>query len=173
MGLIKENIVVQPPRRICEDVGSPEEAEVLVGMLEVVLTGSSVSAPEISLFKKAAIIRSPDFSIDLINPVITKAENKIISYNEECFSFPGKNVNCIRWNEIELQNGFDKKRLIFTGKSAILIQHEMDHFNEMTFYDRAIKLAIVKEGGEIRFNSFCPCGSKKRFVLCCMRNQSI
>lgn len=161
------------------EIKSPEEAEVIISVLRDYIRKSeygpsfaTIAAPEIDIFKNVAIVRDSlycDFSIELINPRIIKAENKVISFMETCISFPSETYNCIRWNDIVLQNGLDKKELTFSGLPAIMIQHAVDHLSGETFHDRSIKAAVVREGGLIRQNNSCPCGSRKRFSECCAK----
>ena len=152
MTAVKKKVALGILKSDCGDIGSPEEAEVLVRMLDVVLGEHGpefigLSAPEVNVMKRAAIIRTVEFSINLINPVILETGDKILSFKETCTSFPDEFANCLRWDKIVIQNGFDKNPLTFTGIQAILIQHEIDHLNGKVFYDRAIKMAVVREGG--------------------------
>ena len=160
----------EPSSLPCESVESIEEAQVLVAVLESNLGKyEHLSAPEINLQKKVAIIRTSDFSIDLINPIILSEEDPIISFGETCSSFPHSFANCFRYNKIKLQNGIKKKELILEGISAILVQHEVDHLNSISIKSRLIKMAIVREGGKIIENNLCFCGSKRKFVSCCKK----
>lgn len=174
MTALKKKVALELLKSPCKNIESLEEAEVFVGMLEVVLSeyGSEfvgLAAPEVNVMKRAAIIRTVEFSINLINPVILETENRILSLGEKCTSFPDEFKNCLRWNKIVIRNGFDDKPLTFTEDQAILIQHEIDHLEGKVFHDRAVKMAVVREGGLIKFSDFCPCGSGKRFMSCCSR----
>jgi len=158
----------------CTKVNSIEEGEIIIKMLESSLIDAhtdyvSLTAPQLNVMRQVAIIRTDDTSIDLINPVIIDFKDKIISFKERCLSFPANCVNCFRWNEITIKNGIVGIEKKFTGKLATLVQHAIDHLNGIVFYDRAIKLAIVREDGIIKDIDYCPCGSKERFSKCCMR----
>lgn len=146
-----------------------EEAKVLIRALESAIGNkNSLSAPEVGTTTAIAIIRTPEFSIDLINPIILVKEVPVLSFGEQCFSFPGKTLNCIRYNHIILRNGLKGDPLELTGCSAILAQHQIDHLQGIVFQDRAIKVAEVHENGFIGLDDFCPCGNKKSFARCCM-----
>lgn len=157
----------------CHDVETQEEAEVLIRALESVLQElrfPSISAPEINVRKKAAIIRTFDFEINLINPIIVARSDPYIAFQEVCPSFPNKVFNCIRYRKITLQNGLAERIVEFEGNKAVFVQHEVDHIYGRIFHDRAVKMVVARENGSILENDFCPCGSKKRFFECCKMN---
>jgi len=172
MKVEKKKVVLDVLRSPCVDIETHEESEVVIRMLEVVLTEkssfTSVAAPEANILKRAAIIRTPEFSIDLINPIILTGVDKVLSFSEKCISFD-ESVNCLRWSEITIENGLKREKLTLSGLSAILVQHEIDHLEGKVFFDRAIKMAVVREGGKIKLSGHCPCGSGKVFSTCCMK----
>ena len=156
----------------CSKVSSVEEAEVIVRLLESTLKElafhSSISAPQVNVMKQVAVIRHPEFRIDLVNPIIiSHSEDKYISYSERCLSFPLEMVNCMRWKDIVIKNGFSDTPIKLDGLVAAYVQHEIDHFNGKLLRDRAIRMAVVREGGLLKKADFCPCGSKDRFYECC------
>jgi peptide deformylase len=171
MSVAKKKVALGILKGNCEVVENPEEAQVIVGALEEVLgSDGSLSAPEINIKKQVAIIRTRNYSIDLINPAILERKNQLISFEEKCSSFEEDYVNCLRYRDIVVRNGFDGKVLTFSGEAAILVQHEVDHLSGKTFFDRAIKAALVRDGGNIHDKDPCPCGSRKRFWICCKRS---
>ena len=128
----------------------------------------SVAAPEVSVLKTVAIIRTPNLDLNLANPKIIKTSGKAISFSEPCCSLPGMSFNCLRFVDISIENGLDKKVIQLSGLESFLVQHEMDHFNGVFPFNRLIKMVVVREGGSIKLNDICPCGSKKRFKECCL-----
>jgi peptide deformylase len=155
-----------------EDVESAAEADVLVCLLENIIDDYqqnvySLSAPEANVLKRVAIIRTEKFSINLINPKIIAKEKPVLSLSESCVSFSGVYHNCLRYDKISIENGFKKEIVELSGHIAMLAQHAIDHLNGMTYHERAIKMALVRNEGQILNNDFCVCGSKKRFKECC------
>ena len=77
-------------------------------------------------------------SYALINPVIEKAGNEQIAYQEGCLSFPGILVDITRHKKIKVkaqdENGepieFEADDLL-----ARVIQHEFDHLKGVLFVD--------------------------------------
>lgn len=168
MNAQKKKVALGILRNPCASIHTQEEAEVTLRFLETVLgINQSLSAPEVNIYRQAAIIRTSDFSIDLVNPVVMNARKKVVSFRETCSSFPFEPQNCWRYKYIVLQTGIDRKEITLSDKEAILVQHEVDHLNGKVFFDHAIKAVIVRDGGKIQKKDFCPCGSKKRFIQCC------
>ena len=175
MRALKKDVVFEILKKKCNAVERQEEGEVIVKMLEATLreAGSrfySISAPQVNVMKQVAIIRHPDLEIDLINPVIIdKSKNKILSFCESCVSFPIDKMNCLRSETIILENGFDRRVNNYSGLSAILIQHEVDHLNGVLPQDRTVRVAVVRDGGMLKDSDYCVCGSKERFWRCCKK----
>jgi len=155
----------------CVEVKSESEAEVTIRLLENALKERpdcfSVSAPEVGIMKKVAIIRLPDLSVNVVNPKLIKLSGHSLSLNERCFTFPAMTFNCLRFEQIVFENGVDKKVTQADGTAAYVIQHEIDHFNNIYCINRIIRLAVVRDDRLIRPSGLCVCGSKKRFKDCC------
>jgi peptide deformylase len=79
-----------------------------------------------------------------INPIIT-AKSGTLASEEGCLSFPDIFVTVQRAEEISvsyLDENFQPRELECEDLLAICIQHEMDHLNGITFYD---KLSSLKQ----------------------------
>jgi peptide deformylase len=65
----------------------------------------------------------------MVNPVILKKE-KLYETEESCLSLIGfRKTNRYEIIEVEyLDRNFKKQKKVFTGFTAQIIQHEMDHF---------------------------------------------
>lgn len=78
--------------------------------------------------------------IMMINPEITSKSEETESYEEGCLSYPGLYVNLKRHKTIEIRyydiNG-DLNYETYSGLSARVIQHEMEHLAGLTFYHSA------------------------------------
>jgi len=175
--LSKIEVTIEILRSKCEDVESSSEADILVSLLENITKDYDydihcLTAPETNVLKKVAIIRTPNFSIDLINPKIMGLQDRVVSLRESCASFPGAHYNCFRYDTVFIENGFKKEVLQLKGYPALLAQHAIDHLNGTIYHDRLIKFAVVRNGGRILGKDYCPCGSngsKKRFDSCCAK----
>jgi peptide deformylase len=170
----KQSVALEILRSKCSDVETEEEAEITVQALEYFLQDlghefPGLSAPEINIFRKVAVIRDyfSDLYVDLVNPRIVSKSGKKISFNEVCSSFPEGTLNCLRYDKVVVENGLNKNLMEFEGMQSFLVQHEIEHLYGEVYYDKAIKLAVVRNGGEVLYRDRCPCGSKNRFISCC------
>lgn len=130
----------------CEDV-LPEEISDLRSKLqeELILSekrghpGLGLAAPQIGIYKRMAIIRIPGMEdIDLVNIKSIKGYDEFLFKGEGCLSFPGKSLNCRRYNEIYISdNMVYPYKFIATGLLAVAIQHEQDHLDGILFTERS------------------------------------
>ena len=88
-----------------------------------------MAANMIGVKKCILVVAMGPFMFPMVNPVIT---NKTGQYETEegCLSLDGVR-KCTRWQEIEvdyLDHDFKPKHGKYSGFTAQIIQHEMDHF---------------------------------------------
>jgi peptide deformylase len=129
----------------CEDV-SPDEVSALLSELDKELSlsaikGIGLSAPQIGIPKRAAIIRIPNGPrVDLVNCRIVKAFDEKLFEGEGCLSFPNRFENTMRYREIMVvDNLVEPYRFIATGLGAVVTQHELNHLIGRLLPDVAIK----------------------------------
>lgn len=141
MMLINEKINF---KKKCTQVQA-HELEKIISILEIELAnanlnGASIiglSAPQISIYKKVAIIRINKFKLDLVNPKIIKSFDKDIFLNESCVSFPNLVVNTKRFKEIVVYNDFTfPEKFVATGILSVAIQHQIDYLDSEKFFER-------------------------------------
>lgn len=80
--------------------------------------------------KAAIAIAAGPFQFAMLNPVIVK-KSGVYHTEEGCLSLEGVR-HCIRYNEIEVEyedQNFRKRRTKYSGWTAQIIQHEIDHLN--------------------------------------------
>lgn len=70
-----------------------------------------------------------------INPILVSKSEKMI-FQEGCISFPGENVETVRYNQIVVKDFIDDKERTLTGLEAIIFQHELDHLDGITMFER-------------------------------------
>lgn len=155
----------------CTD-SSPEEAGHIIGLLEIELANSAnngrpgvgLAAPQIGIAKNIAIVRlDNENSVNLVNCKYENKYDKIMFRGEGCLSFPGRIENTIRYQEVHIvDNLVYPNRFIATGLFAIVVQHEMDHLNNILLPDIAIPKS--RKNGS---NDLCVCGSGKKYKRCC------
>jgi len=149
--MITENL--ETLRQVSESFkGTKEELQSLFDCLDHELSthkvkGSGLSAIQISIPYQVTVIR-----IEQTYKRFGKKEKKLNSYNlynakilnkkqlgmfkgEGCLSLPGKFEDTMRYNWILIKNG-DEEILTFSGYEAIVVQHELDHWDGILFIDR-------------------------------------
>ena len=111
--------------------------------------GLGLSANQIGEDKSVCVVdvTNPFF---LLNPVITKKQKEII-YKEGCLSIPDKMITTKRYERIEVEADNVKGTMVFGPEKdnqvdndllvleAVCVQHEIDHLNGKTIYDREFK----------------------------------
>lgn len=158
----------------------PEEQGELIELLERELSnanrlgknGIGLAAPQVGVHKKVAIIRLPNFNINLVNAEIKDAYDPSIFKDEGCLSFPGVVENTIRYQEVHVINNMDfPNKFVATGFGAVAIQHELDHLNQVLFLDRLAPKQQPVIKSKVKPNDPCICGSKVKYKKCCGVNR--
>ena len=119
-----------------EEVSNVNEVKDLIQDLKDTLnnteTGVGISAVQIGELKKVCIIKPDDKTMfAMINPRILKKEG-VCLYKEGCLSAPNvdKTVQRARKVTIEYINEEGERvRMTRGGLTAIIFQHELDHFD--------------------------------------------
>jgi peptide deformylase len=163
-------------RSKCEDV-LPEEVDDLVAKLEYELdqsnkignSGIGLAATQIGISKNIAIIRLGGTNLNLVNCKIKNAYNPTIFKNEGCLSFPNITKDTTRFQEVHVVNNLVYPHsFVASGLLAVVVQHELDHLNEVLFLDHEVKRPTqVINKIKTRPNDPCFCGSKKKYKKCC------
>jgi peptide deformylase len=127
----------------CEDA-SLEEAEVIIKKLDKELKNSKLkgiglSAPQIGIHKKVAIVRVDKASINLVNPEIIEGFDLEKFEGEGCLSYPNRYETTMRYRFVVIKNGIEPYRVLLQGMAAIVAQHEIDHLRNVLLPDVAIK----------------------------------
>ena len=126
----------------CEEVPTLQEGEDIAVKLfeELGDKGIGLAANQIGIQKRVCVVNVKE-PIAFINPEIIKLDGDIL-YPESCLSFPGKVITTkrSRWvtirsanhGEVVLGSDEDDESLL----EAVCAQHEIDHLNGITMFDR-------------------------------------
>ena len=120
--------------------GTPEELADLIAVLEFELkscpikNGHGLSAIQVNIPYRVAILRSKGTTLDLYNAEIIKAEQPYVFKGEGCLSMPGQHGDTNRYNIVVVKNG-DGKEYKLSGFDAVLAQHEIGHWDGRIFTD--------------------------------------
>ena len=123
--------------------GTPEEYSKLINLLEFELRASNpkgvgLSAIQINIPLRVAIIRHDKVGLNLYNTEIIDKSQPFIFKGEGCLSFPGQFINTKRYNQITIRNG-NGETASFSGFTAIAIQHEIAHWSGETMFDYEVQ----------------------------------
>jgi peptide deformylase len=89
-----------------------------------------MAANMIGYKKQIIVVASGPFIFPMVNPVITKRAGRYET-EEGCLSLDGVRP-CVRFREIEvdyLDQNFEKRHGKYSGFTAQIIQHEIQHFS--------------------------------------------
>ena len=90
-----------------------------------------MAANMIGVKKQIIVVMAGPVLFPMVNPVITKKSGRYET-EESCLSLDGVRP-CVRYEEIEvdyLDENFQKKHGKYSGFTAQIIQHEIQHFSE-------------------------------------------
>jgi peptide deformylase len=117
---------------------SIEHAKVLVKIMRD-NNGLGLASNQIGIPYRVFALRADPNKV-LYNPIVVMQGLQQIDLDEGCLSFPGLFVNIKRSQHIRIRytqpNG-ETTTEVFTGISARVCQHEMDHLDGILFYNRA------------------------------------
>lgn len=103
--------------------------------------GVGLSAPQIGIFKRVAIVNGVNGLIILANPVVVMHTGAVRT-NEGCLSFPGEYIDTLRWHTLDVESlGQVKRYSAVTPEKkleCVAVQHEIDHLSGILFRDRAV-----------------------------------
>lgn len=133
------------------DLSSQEIKELVKALKEMVIkyNGVGLAAPQIGKSFRSFIMASrpssrypdaPDMAPEIIiNPEIISFSNEIVKDWEGCLSIPGIRGFVPRYEAIKVsylsEDGMKIERE-FSGFTARIFQHELDHLNGIVFLDR-------------------------------------
>ena len=107
--------------------------------------GIGLAANQIGINKRVCVINVKE-PIVLINPRIVEHSEDQFMFAEGCLSFPGKHVRTGRHTSVTVEADNHEGKLSFSAESEDIndafecacVQHEIDHLNGITMFDRAM-----------------------------------
>ena len=140
----------------CSPVSVKEGEEIGVRLLHELRqseNGIGLAANQIGINKRVCVINVKE-PLVLINPKIVETSKEQFVFPEGCLSFPNKKVRTIRYKEITVEADNHSGRLVFSADSkeindafeCVCVQHEIDHLNGITMFEREFKAEPVVNG---------------------------
>ena len=173
--IIKDKTKLQ---KKCSPV-SIEEGEIIGAKLLMELrtseqSGIGLAANQIGIQKRVCVVNVKE-PLVLINPDIVERSEKEFIFPEGCLSFPDKKVRTKRNVSIKVKADNYKSILSFSADSkemddafeCVCVQHEIDHLDGITMFDREFKLEPIKrEGKKIGRNDkvLIACGVESKMI---------
>ena len=136
-------------RVLCEKVSSVEEGENIGVQLLKELTesenGIGLAANQVGINKRVCVVNVKE-PLVLINPRIVERSAETFIFPEGCLSFPNKHVKTKRNVSITVEADNHSGKMVFTAESEDIndafetacIQHEIDHLDGITMFDRSV-----------------------------------
>jgi len=140
---------------LCEEVSSVEEGEEIGAQLLKELTetksGIGLAANQVGINKRVCVINVKEPLI-LINPKIVETSEETFVFPEGCLSFPNKHIRTNRFVSVVVEADNHEGQLSFSADSSEVddafecacVQHEIDHLDGVTMFDREWKQEPIK-----------------------------
>ena len=136
-------------RTLCEEVKTIKEGEEIGAQLLKELTesenGIGLAANQIGINKRVCVVNVKE-PLVLINPRIVEHSEEQFMFSEGCLSFPKKYVRTGRHTSVTVEADNHEGKLSFSAESENIndafecacVQHEIDHLDGITMFDRSV-----------------------------------
>ena len=151
--IIKDKIKLQEK---CSPVSVSEGEEIGVRLLHELReseNGIGLAANQIGINKRVCVINVKE-PLVLINPKIVEKSKEKFVFPEGCLSFPNDKIKTIRHESIVVEADNHEGKLSFSANSqdindafeCVCVQHEIDHLNGITMFEREFKQEPIVKG---------------------------
>ena len=150
-------------RILCEKVSSVEEGDNIGAQLLKELTksenGIGLAANQVGINKRVCVVNVKE-PLVLINPRIVERSEETFVFPEGCLSFPNKHVKVMRNVSVVVETDNHEGKLSFSAESEDInnafecacVQHEIDHLDGITMFDRSVTPQPYKAPEKIGLN---------------------
>jgi peptide deformylase len=120
--------------------GNPNE--LAIGLMQVMnqYNGVGLAANQVGIPLRVFVMKGAPENFVCFNPKIVVASEEQELLEEGCLSFPGVNVKVKRPKSIKARfqtPSGETTTMTFTGLTARVFQHELDHLDGIVFFNRA------------------------------------
>ena len=141
----------------CSPVSVKEGEEIGVRLLHELrdskIKGVGLAANQIGINKRVCVINVKE-PLVLINPKIVEKSKEQFIFPEGCLSFPDSKIKTQRHQDIVVEADNHDGKLSFSANSkdindafeCVCVQHEIDHLNGITMFDREFKQEPLVRG---------------------------
>jgi peptide deformylase len=139
----------------CLEVSIKEGEEIGVRLLHELRqseNGIGLAANQIGINKRVCIINIKEEPLVLINPKIVEKSKEQFVFPEGCLSFPDDKIRTMRYVSVVVEADNHKGKLSFSADGqdindafeCVCVQHEIDHLDGVTMFDREFKQVPIK-----------------------------
>ena len=143
----------------CLEVSIKEGEEIGVRLLHELRqseNGIGLAANQIGINKRVCIINIKEEPLVLINPKIVEKSKEQFVFPEGCLSFPDDKIRTMRYVSVVVEADNHKGKLSFSADGqdindafeCVCVQHEIDHLDGITMFDREFKQVPIKREGK-------------------------
>ena len=140
----------------CSPVSVKEGEEIGVRLLHELReseNGIGLAANQIGINKRVCVVNVKE-PLVLINPKIVEKSKEQYVFPEGCLSFPNDKIKTLRHNWIKVPADNHDSTLVFSAESndindafeCACVQHEIDHLDGITMFDREFKSEPIING---------------------------
>jgi peptide deformylase len=140
----------------CSPVSVKEGEEIGVRLLHELReaeNGIGLAANQIGINKRVCVINVKE-PLVLINPKIVEKSKEQFIFAEGCLSFPDSKLKTARYQDIVVEADNHEGQLSFSANSkniddafeCVCVQHEIDHLDGITMFDREFKQEPIVKG---------------------------
>jgi peptide deformylase len=141
----------------CEVVSLKEGEDIAANLLQELRqseSGIGLAANQIGINKRVCVVNVKE-PLVLINPKIVEKSKEQFVFPEGCLSFPDDKIKTIRHQDIVVEADNHEGKLSFSANSpdindafeCVCVQHEIDHLDGITMFDREFKQVPIKREG--------------------------
>jgi len=161
--IIKELKELNLPCKPCSSVEEGEKIGTkLLDYLNESKTGIGLAANQIGINARVCVIICKE-PVVLVNPEIIEKSEELFVFGEGCLSFPDAYVKTKRhkwvkvkadnheselmfsvWNVNKGEEGYDKDKYLDYAYETACVQHEIDHLDGVTMFDREFVIEPTK-----------------------------
>ena len=140
----------------CSPVSVKEGEEIGVRLLHELReseNGIGLAANQIGIQKRVCVVNVKE-PLVLINPKIVEKSKEQFVFPEGCLSFPDSKIKTKRYENIVVEADNHEGQLSFSANSkdindafeCVCVQHEIDHLDGITMFDREFKQEPIVKG---------------------------
>ena len=107
--------------------------------------GIGLSANQVGLPYRMFVMGTPDIEMVFLNPRIVSVDGEEVVAEEGCLSYPGMFIKVKRPSEVVIRStntSGETKTQTYTGMTARVVLHEMDHLDGINYQKRATRFHL-------------------------------